>query len=189
MFTLMLIPLVGTLLLTACAMHRHHGRHRAHRGADEDDRGHDRVPPAWGPESWRTTTFRAWTTDIMLWLRTCPYTPPQQCAAIIRRLTGAAREAARSISADEIENGGYLTGQYYDPVSYLLAGLELRFGNLDEEQRQMAANGLHAFRRHQGESTDELLSRYSSFEIEQGLKATLHKVWNKTQTNFSGQLA
>ena len=97
----------------------------------------------------------------MLWIRLTPYSPPQQCAAIIRRLTGAAREAARSISADEIENGGYLNGQYYDPVSYLLAGLELRFGNLDEEQRQMAANELHAFRRHQGETTDELLSRYS----------------------------
>ena len=42
-----------------------------------------------------------------------------------------------------------------------MAGLELRFGNLDEEQRQMAANELHAFRRHQGETTDELLSRYT----------------------------
>ena len=73
MLTLMLFPLLGILLITTCGIHRHHGRHRAHRGAEEDDRGHDRVPPAWGPESWRTTTFRAWTTDILLWQRTCPY--------------------------------------------------------------------------------------------------------------------
>ena len=90
---LMLIPVVGILLVTTCSPHRHHRdhghRHRAHRG-DDDDRGHDRTPPSWGPEGWRTTSFRAWVTDIMLWIRLTPYSPPQQCAAIIRRLIGAA---------------------------------------------------------------------------------------------------
>ena len=69
-----------------------------------------RIPPSWSPE----------LTDM---------DPHQQCAAIIMRLGGQARELARMISPQEIVAGGMRDGQLLDPVTYLLGALQSRFAN------------------------------------------------------------
>ena len=74
-------------------------------------------------------------TDISLWVMLTDLRAAQQCSAIILRLGGHARELARMISPQEIMTGGVRNGVLYDPVSYLLGALQLRFAALDEETR------------------------------------------------------
>ena len=119
-----------------------------------------RLPPRWDPSMESSTPFRLWVQDLMLWAIVTDLAPHQQCAAIIAQLGGAARDLARTISPQEVYNGGMVNGVQLDPVSYLLHGLSMRFGPLDEEHRLRAATDLLSFRRRQGESVDALISRF-----------------------------
>ena len=69
-------------------------------------------------------SFRAWTTDLVLWVLLTDLTPAQQAAAISMRLGGEARNCVRAMSYNEIVNGGIVNGVQLDPVSYIIAGLE-----------------------------------------------------------------
>ena len=64
-----------------------------------------RIPPAWSPENDNNYSFRAYMTDISLWVMLTDLAPHQQCAAIIMRLGGQARELARMISPAGNRNG------------------------------------------------------------------------------------
>ena len=77
------------------------------------------------------------------------------------QLGGAARELARSLTPNEVFNGGQINGVMLDPVSYLLHGLQQRFAPLDEENRLRAAQDLLSFTRSlHNETVDTLLSRF-----------------------------
>ena len=76
------------------------------------------------------------------------------------RLGGAARELVRSITPDEILNGGFVNGVQVDPITYIVAGLQQRFAMLDDEHRLVAMTQLLAFSRRQGESINGTLARY-----------------------------
>ena len=107
-----------------------------------------RIPPSWGPEDEHHYSFRAYMTDISLWVMITDLLPHQQCAAIIMRLRGQARELARMITPQEVANGGVRAGVQLDPVTYLLGALQLRFANLEEESRLQSMTELLAFTRH-----------------------------------------
>ena len=49
-----------------------------------------RVPPSWSPEQEATYSFRAYLTDMTIWMMMTDLQPHQQCASIISRLGGAA---------------------------------------------------------------------------------------------------
>ena len=119
-----------------------------------------RLPPRWDPSMESTLPFRTWLQDLMLWTIVSDLAPPQQCAAIISQLSGAARDLARTLSPAEVYNGGVIGGQHLDPVSYLLHGLSSRFAPLDEEHQLRAANDLLSFTRRGGETVDALISRF-----------------------------
>ena len=119
-----------------------------------------RRPPTWGPEIERTYSFRAFITDLMHWVMLTDLLPHQQAAAILMRLTGSARELTRSMTGDEIMNGAMYEGVFHDPVSYIIAGLRGRFGQLDEETRLAAMTEMLAFTRHPQENINQVLSRY-----------------------------
>ena len=89
-----------------------------------------RIPPAWSPESEGHYPFRAYMTDISLWIMLTDIHPHQQCSAIILRLGGSAREFARTITPNEMINGGTRNGQLLDPVTYLLGALHARIMTL-----------------------------------------------------------
>ena len=108
----------------------------------------------------RDYTFRAYLRDVSIWVEMTELPPHQQAMAIQTRLTGAAREAVRTMTIHELKYGGTRDGIAYDPVAYLLVGLEQRFAPLDEEQRLVALTEFLAFKRHHGESIDDFLSRY-----------------------------
>ena len=47
-----------------------------------------RIPPSWSPEDDSNYSFRAYMTDLSLWVMLTDLAPHQQCAAIIMRLGG-----------------------------------------------------------------------------------------------------
>ena len=97
-------------------------------------------------------------TDISLWVMVTDLLPHQQCATIIMRLKGQARELARMITPQEVAQGGMRGGVQLDPVSYLLGALQLRFANLDEESRLQSMTELLAFTRFGGENINAVLA-------------------------------
>ena len=79
---------------------------------------------------------------------------------MVSQLGGAAREIARTLTPAEIYTGGTVGAQHLDPLAYLLHGLGLRFGPLDDEVRLRSAQDLLNFGRRAGESIDTILSRF-----------------------------
>ena len=121
-----------------------------------------RIPPSWSPEHETSYSFRAYMTDISLWIMLTDLQPHQQCAAIIMRLGGAAREMARMITPQEMAQGGVLNGIAVDPVTYLLSALHARFAALEEESRLTSMIEMLAFARRPGETINALLARYET---------------------------
>ena len=85
---------------------------------------HYRVPPAWSLEQEASYSFRAWRQYISLLAILADLEPHQQVAAIVMRLGGAAREMARGITPQELAAGGAINGVQYDPVAYIVFGLQ-----------------------------------------------------------------
>ncbi|MFM7988134.1 MAG: hypothetical protein ACKPKO_53360, partial [Candidatus Fonsibacter sp.] len=66
----------------------------------------------------------------------------------------------RSITPDEIMNGGMVNGIQVDPVTYVVHGLQQRFALLDDEHRLAAMTQRLAFSRRHGETINGTLARY-----------------------------
>ena len=151
-FTLMgiaTLALLAFISMTICHMMSPGGGETNHR-----------VPPRWGPERETTYSFKTYVTDLMLWSMLTDLAPHQQVAAIILRLEGAARELARTLTPQEITQGGMINGIMVDPVSYIVYGLHARFAQLGEESRLVAMTEMLSFSRGPRESINEVLTRY-----------------------------
>ena len=99
-------------------------------------------------------------TDISLCVMLTDLAPSQQCAAIIMRLGGQARELARMVSPQEIMSGRWHDGVLLDPVTYLLGAPQLWFACLEEEMRLQSMTEMLACARRSGENINALLARY-----------------------------
>ena len=120
-----------------------------------------RTPPRWGPEMESRYSFRSYITDLQLWSMMTDLAPHQQVAAVILRLSGAAKDLARTLTPNEIINGGISPdGVQLDPLSYLVVGLHARFAPLGEETRLQAMTELLSFGRRSGEGINQVLTRY-----------------------------
>ena len=147
-----------------CCMFSGGGGHRGHSQIKDNNMQY-RMPPGWGPEDAPRYSFRAWSTDVRLWSMITDLKPEAQAAAIILRLNGHARDAARCITAEEIEHGGIMQGRRMGPVSYILAGLAMRYGQLGDESRLQAITEYQCFHKYPGERIDEFLSRFNVVRI------------------------
>ena len=134
------------------------------------DSSNYRVPPAWNPENEQHYSFRAYMTDMSIWIMLTDLQPHQQCAAIIMRLGGAAREMARMLTPVEMMHGGQINGQAVGPVAYLLGNLHLRFSALEDESRLTSMTELLAFARKPGETINSLLARYETIRHRSALE-------------------
>ena len=121
-----------------------------------------RIPPGWSPEHDHIYSFRAYMTDIGIWIMLTDLQPYQQAAAIVMRLGGAAREYCRMITPQELMQGGQIAGQAVDPVTYVLGTLHQRFSQLEEESRMVAMTEMLAFARKPNEPANSLLARYDT---------------------------
>ena len=122
-----------------------------------------RVPPSWGPEREHGPNpyrFRAFCTDVRLWTEITDLPSSAQAAALVMRLTGQARETARSIPCEELRNGGWVRGVRYDAVGYILAGLTARYAQLGDESRLAAMMEFMNFHRNPGEDINIFFDRY-----------------------------
>ena len=151
-----LLWILGGLILMTVIWHMMPGL----GGGSRTENFNYRIPPSWSPENDSNYSFRAYMTDISLWVMLTDMAPHQQCAAIIMRLGGQARELARTISPQEIVAGGMRDGQLLAPVTYLLGALQSRFANLEEETRLQSMTEMLAFARRSGESINAMLARY-----------------------------
>ena len=137
-------------------------------GVGGNGQGHNRVhqetshrtPPRWGPEMESQYSFRTFITDLQLWSMMTDLAPHQQVAAVILRLSGAAKDLARTLTPHEIIHGGMVDGNQLDPLSYLVVGLHSRFAPLGEETRLLAMTELLSFSRRNGEGINQVLARY-----------------------------
>ena len=100
----------------------------------------------------------------------------QQAAAIVMRLGGAARELVRAITPNELIAGGTINGVPVAPVSYIIAGLQIRFAALEDETRLAAGDQILSFRRRRNESINATLSRY------EGVRTRAYREGNFVQT-------
>ena len=123
-----------------------------------------RVPPRWSPELEATYSFRNYAQDTLIWCITSDLQPHQQCAAIIQRLGGAARELSRQMTPAEMMNGGVVDGNPVDPVTLLFHGLQERFAPLTEETRLAALTSFMSFQRRPNERINELLTRFETVQ-------------------------
>ena len=121
-----------------------------------------RIPPPWSPEHEQQYSFRAYMTDLSLWIMLTDLLPHQQCAAIVMRLGGAAREMARCITPQEMIHGGVRNGQQLDPVTYLIGALHAKFAALEEESRLQCMTEMLAFTRRPNETINAVLARYET---------------------------
>ena len=121
-----------------------------------------RLPPRWEPGLEDSLPFRTWLQDLLLWTITSDLEPHRQAALIISQLGGAARDLARTMTPQEIFQGGVVNGQQLDPVSFLIHGLSTRFSPLDDEIRIRAAQDLLHFQRKGNESVDVLITRFET---------------------------
>ena len=87
--------------------------------------------------------------------------PYQQVAAVILRLSGAAKDLARTRVPNEVLNEGVSpSGVQLDPLSYLVVGLHARFAPLGDETRLQTMADLLSFGRRNGEGINQALTRY-----------------------------
>ena len=113
------------------------------QAAGDNGGGSNRDPPSWGPEQEAAYPFREYSHDILLWIFQTNLQPHQQCAAIMGRLRGEARDLARQMSAEEIARGAVVEGRPVDSVTLLFHALKQRFAPLAEEARLAAPESVH----------------------------------------------
>ena len=105
--------------------------------------------------------FRFWSRDLLNWaILNNDLEPPRQAAAVLGELRGSAQEFAREIPPQIILQGGMVGGTQVDPLTYVVTHLAERFAVLGEESRLAAMTELMTFSRRQGETIDQLLSRF-----------------------------
>ena len=145
----LIIFVIALIFTSFTLMHMMPGAGRHHEG---------RPPPFNGDNG--NQSFRAWVTDLMHWTLGSERSPHQQVVAVIDQLGGTARELARTLQPHEILNGGYLNGQYHDPIAFLVHGLNPHFSQFDEEYRLQAMTEFLGFQRRSNETISAMLARY-----------------------------
>jgi hypothetical protein len=104
-----------------------------------------RIPPELSPEMESTYSFRAYMTDNFMWIMLANLQPHQQCAAIIMRLGGAAREMARRSAREEGMLVGISSGATLAAIAQKLpalpAGATVLGFNYDTGERYLSVEG------------------------------------------------
>ena len=98
----------------------------------------------------------------------------RDCATIVLRLTGAAKDLAEELTPEQLQSGGSIpavddngnrTTRQVNAVTYLMHQLQTRFGPLDEETRLKAVHEWNTFRRRPNESISATLTRFEQTQM------------------------
>ena len=128
-----------------------------------------KVPPSWDPAWDRHYPFHIYQQDLGLWLAgVCELDAHQQGPAIAMRLQGVARDIVRVLDMNTLMHGRVIPnpnnpqGQaiVQTGAQYLLEVLRNRFGMLPQETAIQSISEFLMFSRQQGETTDQVISRF-----------------------------
>ena len=125
----------------------------------------NRIPPSWNPQQERTYSFRKYRLDLELWVAATDMDAARQGPAIAMRLGGDARQLAHELGTAVLVQGQVVADAAGQPmqitgVQVLLQELAARYAPLQQEEQLHAIHAIMSFRRHQGESTDDLCARF-----------------------------
>ena len=133
------------------------GGMRSHGGGQYGDgvtTANTKVPPGWAPG--RSYIFKHWIQDVTMWAMACDLKEEQKAPAVVLQLGGLAREVARDLNPESLQNGEVMDyhdgrgGQQRTGIEVLLRGLALRFAPLEVEVATQAVTALFQFRKRQG---------------------------------------
>lgn len=126
-----------------------------------------RIPPAWSPEGDRRYPFRHWEQDVQLWVAATDIPEERIGAVVALRVLGSAKSLIREIPPDLLINGQDVPDPqnpqgliHQTGLEVLLRTLARRYAPLEQEIQVNSISDLFTFKRHSGESTDDVLSRY-----------------------------
>lgn len=166
-------PLFNILARCTCYMYRPGHARQNELNDIHLQQANGKVPPSWDPSSDRHYPFRHYVTDVRLWSAATDLPEARQGAAAALRLTGAAKLLVREFDPQTLVNGmdvldpaggfdqnGNPAIIHLNGLDVLLRELSNRYAPLEQETQIHAISELFAFKRMQGENTDDLISRY-----------------------------
>ena len=152
---------VGMLMLLGCMMPGNAGSHGQNPGDQPYGFCTHKKPPRWNTAWESKYPFRTWIQDVTLWASGATDLDEGAIGPnIVLQLSGEARNVAREIDADVLINGRWDNGRAIAGWQILLNTLTARFGQLQQETVISSLSDFFGFTRHQGESIDEVLSRF-----------------------------
>ena len=104
--------------------------------------------------------FREWARQVMIWSILVDLPPARKAAWVTLHLGGQAQRLAMSIPPQAMVNGGIINGQQVDALTFLMHSLSERYAPLGEESRLKAMTEIFMFQRQNGETIDDLLTRF-----------------------------
>ena len=124
-----------------------------------------KVPPSWTPERDRQYPLRTWTQDIRLWAMGTDVDVQRQGPVVAMRIGGTARELVRELDVQVLAQGMMLAdanGQLVQTTGLecLIRALHRRYAPLSQELEIHCLSEILLFRRHPGEDTDAVISRF-----------------------------
>lgn len=124
-----------------------------------------KVPPTWSPERSRHYSLRTYERDLGLWAAASDVDEARMGPLVALRLGGSAKILAREMDLQVLANGidvldGGNNMVHLSGIQFLLRQLKRRYAPLDQEIQITAIADIWHFKRRQGESTDECLSRF-----------------------------
>jgi len=122
--------------------------------------GAQKQPPYWEPDFEAIYPFANWQHDVGLWAASTDVTETKQGPLLFTRLGGLARALAVTIPLQQLQHGAYIGGQLFSGVKLLLLGLGQSFAHFADEPCAKAMTEFLGFRRQQGETIDEAMSRW-----------------------------
>ena len=122
-------------------------------------------PPYWGPELEATYPFKYWERDVGLWAASTDVEESKQGPLLAARLGGMARALAHTMPIQQLQYGAAVGGQQLTGIELLLRGLGRRFAPFVGETSARAMIEFLGFRRSQGESIDEAISRWELLDL------------------------
>ena len=94
--------------------------------------------PSWNPANADSYSFKKYTEDVEFWLLTTNLKPTQIVPCLIRKLEGVAYEVGKSMTTDEMQNGGRYKGELRPAIELLMLKLDENFGLTDAEAEAIA---------------------------------------------------
>ena len=126
-----------------------------------------KVPPTWSPERQKHYSLLQYEQDLRIWAASTDVDDLRKGPLVALRLGGSAKVLMREMDVDMMSNGVDIADpnaqnglRHISGCEFILRQLQRRFAPLAEEVQISCCNDLFKFQRWQGETIDEVISRF-----------------------------